>query len=82
MCAPCKPIKAMNNPIPQLTPFLSVRGMALKIASLTLVSDNTMKISPSTNTAARAICHEYPIAPQTVNAKYALSPIPGASANG
>ena len=44
--------------------------------------DNKMKIKPSTNTASKAICQEYPILPQTVNAMYAFSPIPGARANG
>jgi hypothetical protein len=56
--------------------------MALKIASLTFVKDNTMKMIPSTNTANRASCHETPIPSTTVYAKYAFRPIPAESANG
>jgi hypothetical protein len=41
-----------------------------------------MKMSPSTNTAASAVCHGIPSAITTVNAKYAFNPIPGASPNG
>ena len=61
-----KPMKAMNRPIPTETPFFSCIGMALKIASRTLVTDNTIKISPSTNTASSATCQEYPMRPHTV----------------
>ncbi len=50
----------MNRPMPALTADFSVMGMALKMASLTLVTDSTMKIRPSANTANRAICQEYP----------------------
>ena len=56
----CRPIKAMNRPIPALTADFSVMGMALKMASLTLVTDSTMKTRPSTKTAISAICQEYP----------------------
>ena len=72
----------MNKPIPALTPFLSEDGIALNIASRTFVSESTINIRPSTNTARSATFHEYPIFAQTVPAIYALSPIPGASANG
>ena len=54
----CRPMNAMNRPMPTETPFLSVSGMALKIASRTLVSDRTMKIRPSMNTASSATCQE------------------------
>ena len=53
-----RPMKAMNRPIPTETPFLSVSGMALKMASRMLVSESTMKIRPSMNTANSATCHE------------------------
>ena len=78
----CRPINAIKNPIPTDTAFFRFIGIELKIASLTLNTDSTMKIRPSTNTAARAACHGYPIPMTTVYAKYALSPIPGARANG
>ena len=54
----CRPMNAMNRPMPTETPFLSVSGMALKIASRTLVSDRTIKIRPSMNTASSATCQE------------------------
>ena len=82
ICAPCNPINAINRPIPALTPFLSVVGIALKIASRTFVSESTIKIIPSINTAISATCQEYPIVSHTVYAKYAFNPIPGANANG
>ena len=47
--------EAMNRPLPALTAFFRHTGMALKMLSRTLVSDSTMKIRPSINTAASAI---------------------------
>ena len=41
------PIIAMNKPIPPLTATLRLAGMALKIASRTLVTESNMKIIPS-----------------------------------
>ena len=76
------PINAINRPMPTLTACFSVIGIALKIASRTLKHDKKIKITPSINTAASAICQEYPYWRTTVYAKYAFSPIPGASANG
>ena len=52
----CRPIKAINKPIPTDTPLFNVRGIALKIASRTFVSERTIKISPSIKTAKSAIC--------------------------
>ena len=52
----CRPMKAIKSPIPADTACFRFMGMALKIASRTLVRDSAMKIRPSTNTAARAIC--------------------------
>ena len=54
----CKPMKAMNRPMPTLTAFFRLKGMALKIASRILNRDRRMKISPSARTAARATCQE------------------------
>ena len=65
----CKPKNAMKKPIPTLTPFFRVVGIALKIASRTLVRESTIKIRPSAKTAIRAIFQSYPIAPHTVYAK-------------
>ena len=53
----CKPMNAMKSPIPADTACFRFIGMALKMASRTLVSDSRMKITPSTKTAANAICH-------------------------
>ena len=78
----CRPMKAINKPIPLVTPYFSAGGMQLKIASRTLVRDKIIKIIPSTNTAASAICQEYPICATTVKAKKAFSPMPGASTKG
>lgn len=50
-----RPIKAMNKPIPADTAFFRLKGIALKMASRTFVRDNIMKMTPSTQTAAKAI---------------------------
>ena len=55
ICAFCKPIKVMKSPNPTETPSFRLGGIALKIASRTLVKDKRMKMIPSTNTAANAI---------------------------
>ena len=80
--APWSPINATKRPIPTDTPFFNVVGIALNIASRTLVSESTINTSPSTNTAKSATFQLYPMLPHTVYAKYALSPSPGASAKG
>ena len=64
--ASCRPIKAMNNPIPTDTAAFKEAGIALKMASRTFVAERMMKITPSTNTANNATCQEYPILPHTV----------------
>ena len=48
----------MNRPMPQVTPSFRGRGMELKMASRTEVTERTMKSRPSRKTAARAICQE------------------------
>ena len=65
-------MNAMKRPIPTDTPFFNCKGMALKIASRTLVKERTIKIIPSMNTARSASCQLYPMpsAEQTVYAKY------------
>ena len=52
----CKPMKVIKRPKPTETPNFKVGGIALKIASRTLVRDKIIKMIPSTKTAARAIC--------------------------
>ena len=72
----------MKKPIPTDTAVFICFGIALKIASLTLVKESTMKIKPSNNTAVNAACQSYPIEPQIVYAKYAFNPRPADNANG
>ncbi len=52
----CKPIKVINRPMPQETPYFRHAGMELKIASRMLVTDRTINTRPSTKTAASAAC--------------------------
>ena len=75
-------MNAINSPIPTLTAAFKFCGIALKIASRTFVADKRIKMIPSANTAVSAYSQLYPIPNTTVYAKYAFSPIPGASANG
>ena len=62
----CSPINAMKRPIPTLTAAFRFMGIALKMASRTLVRDNTIKIRPSINTAVSAVSQLYPIPSTTV----------------
>ena len=50
-------VKAMYTPMPTDTAFFSDIGITLNSASRTFVSERTMKIRPSTNTASSATCH-------------------------
>ncbi len=74
------PIKAIKKPIPTLVACFNVLGIELKIISRTFTMENKIKIKPSINTAINAISQPFSLA--TVKAKYALSPIHGASAKG
>ena len=65
----CRPINAINRPIPTLTAAFKFFGIALKIASRTLVSERMINIIPSTNTAVSATSQLYPIPRTTVYAK-------------
>ena len=78
----CRPMKAMNRPIPAPMACLSESGIALRIQVRTFVSVRTTKMRPSIRTAVRANCQEWPIVRQTVNTKKAFRPMPGASAKG
>lgn len=78
----CSPTNVMNNPIPMVMDFFIVSGMALTIASLSLVTVRRSKIIPSIRMAVNANCQEYPIPRQIVKTKNALGPMPGAMPNG
>ena len=51
-----KPMKAMKNPMPAEMAKRSVFGMQWTICSRTLKAVSRMKITPSTKTAASAVC--------------------------
>ena len=53
-----RPMKAINNPIPAETERFRFIGMALKMASRTLVRERRIKIRPSIQTAVSAISQE------------------------
>ena len=52
----CRPMKAMNRPIPAPMAFFKVPGMALMSQVRTLVTVRMMNRSPSRSTAVRANC--------------------------
>ena len=66
MLAPFRPTNAINSPIPAEIESRRLAGIALKIASRTLVRLKIIKMIPSTKTAAKATCQLYPILMQTV----------------
>ena len=51
-----KPTNAIKSPIPQLTAYFKLIGIASKIISLTLNSERIKNIIPSKNTAVSANC--------------------------
>ena len=51
-----KPTSAMKSPIPQLTAFFKLIGIASKIISLTLNNERIKNTIPSKNTAVKANC--------------------------
>ena len=61
-----RPRNVIKSPIPTLTAFFKLNGIALKIASLMLKQERIMKMIPSVRTAARATSQEYPIPRTTV----------------
>ena len=63
---PCRPIKAINKPIPAEIAYLMSLGMASIIISRTLNTVNKMKRIEATKTAAKAVCHLTCIPKQTV----------------
>ena len=78
----CRPMKAMNRPMPAPIACFRVSGIAFRIHERTLVSVRIMNMIPSRKTAVSANCHVLPMVRQTVNTKKAFRPIPGASAKG
>ena len=52
----CRPMNVMKKPIPTDTAIFNCFGMELKMASRTFVTDMTMKMRPSMNTAVKATC--------------------------
>ena len=48
----------MNRPTPDVMASLRFMGMALKMASRTLVSERMTKMMPSTKMAVSAVCQE------------------------
>ena len=82
MPALLRPMNAMKRPIPAPIALRRLAGMALTIASRTLVIVRMMNTRPSISTAVNANCHGYPIPRHTLYTKKALRPIPGASPKG
>ena len=76
------PMIVRNNPIPAIVAIFKSLGIAFIIAERAPVNDNPKNIRPSTKTAASAMSQGTPIPKHTPYKKYALSPIPGASAKG
>ena len=76
------PMKARNIPMPAVTEYLRWCGTARTIAWRTPSTERRMKMQPEIATAPSAVCHGIFCPRTTVKAKYALSPMPGACANG
>ena len=78
----CIPKNAINKPIPAPVASLNSIGIARIRAFLTPVTVKITNIIPDKNTTPRACSQVAPIPFTNVKAKKALSPIPGAIANG
>ncbi|MNP15763.1 hypothetical protein D3C76_1081330 [compost metagenome] len=76
----------MNIPIPTVMACFKLSGMAVSKICRTRVTVSRMKIKPEINTAVRPICQVNGCSEvaedKITEAKYALSPIPGANATG
>src|SRR5207248_1047823 len=77
-----QPMKAMNRPIPTLIARLRPIGTASITASRKRVRTSTVMATPSRNTTVIAWGHVRPRPATSSNATTALSPMPGARANG
>ena len=75
-------MNAMNRPMPTLIARLRLSGTASSIASRKRVSTRMVMTTPSRNTMVIACGHVSPRPATSSKATTALSPMPGASANG
>jgi len=83
----CKPMNAMNSPMPAAMLFLMLGLTALKIISRRPTSERIRNNTPDTNTQPRATCQPFAkpaavAAGMAENTKKKFSPIPGACAMG
>ena len=81
------PITAIMSPMPATIPCRNGSGTTSMSLERSPNSELARKRTPAMQVAASACCHVRPkppaaAAPQSVNAKKKLSPIPGASATG
>lgn len=76
------PRNARNVPMPAVIASLRLMGIAMTIALRAPMTLRTTNSTPEMNTAPSAVCHGTPIPCTTVKEKNALSPMPGAWANG
>ena len=77
-----KPRKARNAPMPAVIANFRPSGIARTMACRAPITLRITNSAPEMKTAPRAVCQGYPMAPTTVKAKKAFSPMPGAWANG
>ena len=71
-----------SSPMPAAAAARSDAGMASAIRSRSGVADTTRNSTPAQNTMPSAVCHGTLLCNTIVNAKNALRPMPGATANG
>ena len=83
----CKPMNAMNSPMPAAMPFFRLGEMALKIISRNPISERIRNKTPEIKTQPSATCQPFAkpaavAAGITENTKKKFSPMPGAWAMG
>ena len=71
-----------SSPMPAAAAFRSEAGIASAMCSRSGVADTTRNSTPAQNTMPSAVCHGTLFCRTIVNAKNALRPMPGATANG
>lgn len=76
------PITAIKSPTPALRAAFKDGGIALIMILLIFVRVTRRAMQPEIKTTPRATCQVRPMVPQSVNAKKAFNPIPGARAKG
>src|SRR5436309_8977347 len=77
-----RPMNVSSSPMPAAAAARSDAGMASAIRSRGGVADTTRNSTPAQNTMPSAVCHGTLLCNTIVNAKNALRPMPGATANG